>query len=67
MGCSLVIVSKITGLARMMAKLPVVKKWRETLTDFQRLRWSSPQSIMNDVRQSGPVVAQKARSHERGR
>jgi hypothetical protein len=50
-------------ILRMMSKLPVIEKWRGTLTDHQRVRWSSPQSIMNrcpalrpDGRPKGPIV-----------
>jgi hypothetical protein len=34
-------------LRRIMAKLKEVEKWRSTLSDHERVKWSSPQSIWN--------------------
>jgi hypothetical protein len=34
-------------LLKMVAQLPAVQRWREGLTNHQRVRWSSPQSVLN--------------------
>jgi hypothetical protein len=34
-------------ILRMMAKLPAIRKWREELSEYQRIRWASPQSVIN--------------------
>jgi hypothetical protein len=34
-------------LSQVTARLPDVQKWRAGLTDYERTRWSSPQSIFN--------------------
>jgi hypothetical protein len=39
--------SEIVRLGQVMAKLPAVRAWRETLTEYERTRWSSPQSTFN--------------------
>jgi hypothetical protein len=54
---------------RVMAKLPEVRKWRETLTPFQAARWSSFQSTENRAPcfrngrpPKGPVMKARAMS-----
>jgi hypothetical protein len=39
--------SEVVRLGQVMAKLPAVQAWRSTLSDYERARWSSPQSIFN--------------------
>jgi hypothetical protein len=39
--------SEIVRLGQVIKQLPAVLAWRETLTDYQRARWSSPQSTFN--------------------
>jgi hypothetical protein len=34
-------------LLKVQSKLPEIRKWRAGLTDVQRIRWSSPQSVLN--------------------
>jgi hypothetical protein len=37
----------VSHLERVMARLPDVLKWRETLTEHQRIAWATPRSIIN--------------------
>jgi hypothetical protein len=39
--------SEIVRLGQVMKQLPAVEKWRATLSEYERTRWSSPQSTFN--------------------
>lgn len=39
--------TEVSHLTQIMTKLREVEAWRETLTDYERARWSSPQSVWN--------------------
>jgi hypothetical protein len=61
--------TEVVRLGQVMAKLTAVEKWRSSLSDFERTRWSSPQSIFNrcpafhpDGRTKGPTITAKAMS-----
>jgi hypothetical protein len=61
--------TEVVRLGQVMAKLPAVQKWRSSLSDFERTRWSSPQSIFNrcptfhqDGRTKGPTIKARAMS-----
>jgi hypothetical protein len=58
--------NEASQLLKVVRNLKVITEWRAGLTDFQRLRWSSPQSVLNrcialrpDGRPRGPVVKAK--------
>jgi hypothetical protein len=39
--------AEIVRLNQVMRSLPAVRAWRDTLTEYERTRWSSPQSTFN--------------------
>jgi hypothetical protein len=50
-------------LLQIMEKLPAVELWRETLTDVEKARWSSPQSVYNKCGAfDRPIGPQKIKS-----
>jgi hypothetical protein len=49
--------SRVWRLNRILARLPEVEAWRASLTDRQRFKWASPESV---VRHCPPVMKPKA-------
>jgi hypothetical protein len=61
--------SEIVRLMQVMRQLPAVEKWRSSLTEYERTRWSSPQSTFNrcpvfhsNGRKKAPAVKQRPMS-----